>query len=207
MRSGYYPSPCELQLSRLVGALLITLANALSNTEAEAACGPLASGTYAVSQTCIPAAGVEAVTTAGPATTVTTTAGSSILCRGNNANSSLTLDGTTVNSTPPTAANAVFSNRIGAGGASDASLNIIGASNTVSVSGSGLDPLAITKDCSRDGGASNEAARGGRDWRVVMRRVPLVSREWRPGSRGEGGECCRLNLLSLSFKSTFLQSI
>lgn len=123
-------------------ALLIAIANALILNDAQAACGPLAAGAYSVSQTCLPAAGVDASITTQPGTTITTTAGSSLLSRGNNANSTLSLSGTTINSTPPTAANAVFANVIG--GSGNAGLTLDGGSNTVSVAGSGLDALAIT---------------------------------------------------------------
>lgn len=143
MRSACDRSPCECAFSYFGGALLVTLANALVLDEAEAACGPLAPGNYTISQTCTPTAGVEASIATGAGTAVSTTAGSSILSRGNNANSSLTLDTTTVNSAPPTAANAVFSNVIGAG-SSNASLNVIGGASAIGVGGSGLDALAIT---------------------------------------------------------------
>lgn len=123
-------------------ALLIAIANALILNDAQAACGPLAAGAYSVSQTCLPAAGVDASITTQPGTTITTTAGSSLLSRGNNANSTLSLSGTTINSTPPTAASAVFANVIGSSG--NASLTLGGGSNTVNVAGSGLDALAIT---------------------------------------------------------------
>lgn len=122
--------------------IAIAIANALILNDAQAACGPLAAGAYSVSQTCLPAAGVDASITTQPGTTITTTAGSSLLSRGNNANSTLSLSGTTINSTPPTAANAVFANVIG--GSGNAGLTLDGGSNTVSVAGSGLDALAIT---------------------------------------------------------------
>ncbi|NTZ96965.1 autotransporter outer membrane beta-barrel domain-containing protein [Pseudomonas koreensis] len=144
MRSAPGRSPNSLSLFRLPSVLLITFSNVLVTLEAQAACGPLTSGSYAVSQTCTPAAGVEAVITTQPGTAVTTTAGSSILSRGNNANSTITLDASTVISAPPTAANAVFSNVIGAGTSSTAALNVIGGITTVNVGGSGLDALAIT---------------------------------------------------------------
>jgi autotransporter family porin len=101
-------------------------------------------GTYNVSQTCTPAAGVDASISTQPTTTITTTAGSSVLSRGNNSNSTVTLSGTTIDSTPPAAANAVFSNVIGAGGTGSATLIVDGGTNTVNVGGSGLDALAIT---------------------------------------------------------------
>ncbi|MFU2325017.1 autotransporter outer membrane beta-barrel domain-containing protein [Pseudomonas sp. NFX98] len=123
-------------------ALLVAVANVLTLADAQAACGPLASGLYNVSQTCTPAAGVDASISTQSGTNITTTAGSSVLSRGNNANSTLTLIGTTVESTPPTAANAVFSNVIGTTG--NASLSVNGGTNTVNVGGSGLDALAIT---------------------------------------------------------------
>jgi autotransporter family porin len=130
-------------------ALLVTMANALSLTDAQAACGPLVAGTYNVSQTCTPAAGVDASISTQPTTTITTTAGSSVLSRGNNSNSTVTLSGTTIDSTPPAAANAVFSNVIGAGGTGSATLIVDGGTNTVNVGGSGLDALAITNANSR----------------------------------------------------------
>jgi autotransporter family porin len=123
-------------------ALLVAMANVLTLADAQAACGPLAAGTYNVSQTCTPAAGVDASISTQSGTTITTTAGSSVLSRGNNANSTVALSGTTINSTPPTAANAVFSNVIGSTG--NASLRVDGGTNTVNVGGSGLDALAIT---------------------------------------------------------------
>ncbi|WP_447759014.1 autotransporter outer membrane beta-barrel domain-containing protein [Pseudomonas moraviensis] len=123
-------------------ALLVGMANALLLSDAQAACGPLAAGAYSVSQTCLPAAGVDASIATQPGTTITTTAGSSLLSRGNNANSTLSLSGTTINSTPPTAANAVFANVIGSSG--NASLTLDGGANTVNVGGNGLDALAIT---------------------------------------------------------------
>lgn len=126
----------------LRSAMLVAMANAVSLTDAHAACGPLAAGAYSVSQTCTPAAGVDASISTQAGTTVTTTSGSSLLVRGNNSNSTLSLSGTTVTSTAPTAANAVFSNVIGSTG--NASLAVDGGSNTVNVNGSGLDALAIT---------------------------------------------------------------
>jgi autotransporter family porin len=123
-------------------ALLVAMANTLMLADAQAACGPLAAGAYNVSQTCLPAAGVDASISTQSGTTITTTAGSSLNSRGNNANTTLTLTGTTVNSTPPTAANAVFANVIGTTG--NASLSVNGGTNTVNVGGSGLDALAIT---------------------------------------------------------------
>ncbi|WP_311881171.1 MULTISPECIES: hypothetical protein [unclassified Pseudomonas] len=123
-------------------ALLVAMANTLMFADAQAACGPLAAGAYNVSQTCLPASGVDASISTQTGTTITTTAGSSLNSRGNNANTTLTLSGTTVNSTPPTAANAVFANVIGTTG--NASLSVNGATNTVNVGGSGLDALAIT---------------------------------------------------------------
>ena len=123
-------------------ALLVAMANALMLADAQAACGPLAVGTYNVSQTCTPAAGVDASISTQAGTAITTTAGSSVLSRGNNANSTVTLSGTTINSTPPTAANAVFSNVIGSTG--NASLSVDGGTNTVNVGGSALDAMAIT---------------------------------------------------------------
>lgn len=124
-------------------ALLIAFASALTLVDANAACGPLAPGNYVVSQTCTPAAGVDATITTQGDTAIGTTAGSSVSSRGNNANSTINLNATTVNSTPPTAANAVFSSVIG-NGASSASLNVITGTNVVNVGGSALDALAIT---------------------------------------------------------------
>jgi autotransporter family porin len=124
-------------------ALLVAMANVLTLADAQAACGPLAAGAYNVSDACTPAAGVDASITTQSGTTITTTAGSSVLSRGNNANSTVILSGTTINSTPPTAANAVFSNVIGAG-AGNAVLTVDGGTNTVNIGGSGLDALAIT---------------------------------------------------------------
>jgi len=123
-------------------AVLVAMANVLALADAQAACGPLAVGTYNVSQTCTPAAGVDASINTQSGTAITTTAGSSLLVRGNNSNSTLTLSGTTVNSTPPTAANAVFSNVIGTSG--NATLTVDGGTNTVNLGGSGLDAMAIT---------------------------------------------------------------
>lgn len=123
-------------------ALLVAMANVLTLADAQAACGPLAAGAYNVSQTCTPAATVDASIGTQSGTTITTTASSSVLSRGNNANSTLILSGTTINSTPPTAANAVFSNVIGSAG--NAALTVDGGTNTVNLGGSGLDALAIT---------------------------------------------------------------
>jgi len=123
-------------------ALLVAMANALTLADAQAACGPLVAGAYNISQTCTPAASVDASLSTQAGTSVTTTAGSSVLSRANNANSTLTLSATTINSTPPTAANAVFSNVIGSAG--NATLIVDGGTNTVNVGGSGLDALAIT---------------------------------------------------------------
>lgn len=127
----------------LRSALLVAITNALALSDALAACGPLPAGTYNVSQTCLPAAGVDASISTQPGTAITTTAGSSVLSRGNNANSTVTLSATTINSTPPTAANAAFSNVIGTA-AGNAALIVDGGTNTVNVGGSGLDALAIT---------------------------------------------------------------
>jgi autotransporter family porin len=123
-------------------ALLLAVANALILSDAQAACGPLAVGAYNVSQTCLPTAGVDASISTQAGTTITTTAGSSLNSRGNNANTTLSLSGTTVDSTPPTAANAVFANVIGTTG--NATLTVDGGTNTVNIGGSGLDALAIT---------------------------------------------------------------
>ncbi|WP_448108295.1 autotransporter outer membrane beta-barrel domain-containing protein [Pseudomonas azerbaijanoccidentalis] len=131
----------ELAPHFIRSALLVAIANAVTPMNAQAACGPLAAGAYNVSQTCTPAATVDASITTQPGTTITTTAGSSVLSRGNNSNSTITLSGTSIKSTPPTAANAVFSNVIGTG---NASLTVNGGTNTVNVGGSGLDALAIT---------------------------------------------------------------
>ena len=124
--------------------LLVAMANTLTLADAQAACGPLAAGAYNVSQTCTPAAGVEASLSTQSGTTITTTAGSSVLSRATNNNSAISLSGTTINSTPPTAANAVFANVLGAGGSGSASLTVDGGVNTVNLGGSGLDALAIT---------------------------------------------------------------
>jgi autotransporter family porin len=126
----------------LRSAVVIAMANALMLTDAQAACGPLAAGAYNVSQTCMPAVTVDAAISTQAGTSITTTAGSSLLSRSNNANTTLTLSGTTIDSTPPTAANAVFANVIGSTGNADLSVN--GGTNTVNVGGSGLDALAIT---------------------------------------------------------------
>jgi autotransporter family porin len=126
----------------LRSAVVVAMANALMLTDAQAACGPLAAGAYNISQTCMPAATVDAAISTQAGTSITTTAGSSLLSRGNNANTTLTLSGTTIDSTPPTAANAVFANVIGSTGNADLSVN--GGTNTVNVGGSGLDALAIT---------------------------------------------------------------
>ncbi|WP_256677709.1 autotransporter outer membrane beta-barrel domain-containing protein [Pseudomonas sp. PB103] len=126
----------------LRSAVVVAMTNALMLTDAQAACGPLAAGAYNVSQTCMPAATVDAAISTQAGTSITTTAGSSLLSRGNNANTTLTLSGTTIDSTPPTAANAVFANVIGSTGNAD--LSVDGGTNTVNVGGSGLDALAIT---------------------------------------------------------------
>jgi autotransporter family porin len=126
----------------LRSAVVVAMANALMLTDAQAACGPLAAGAYNVSQTCMPAVTVDAAISTQAGTSITTTAGSSLLSRGNNANTTLTLSGTTIDNTPPTAANAVFANVIGSTGNADLSVN--GGTNTVNVGGSGLDALAIT---------------------------------------------------------------
>jgi autotransporter family porin len=126
----------------LRSAVVVAMANALMLTDAQAACGPLTAGAYNVSQTCMPAATVDAAISTQAGTSITTTAGSSLLSRGNNANTTLTLSGTTIDSTPPTAANAVFANVIGSTGNAD--LSVDGGTNTVNVGGSGLDALAIT---------------------------------------------------------------
>jgi autotransporter family porin len=126
----------------LRSAVVVAMTNALMLTDAQAACGPLAAGAYNVSQTCMPAVTVDAAISTQAGTSITTTAGSSLLSRGNNANTTLTLSGTTIDSTPPTAANAVFANVIGSTGNADLSVN--GGTNTVNVGGSGLDALAIT---------------------------------------------------------------
>lgn len=126
----------------LRSTVVVAMANALMLTDAQAACGPLTAGAYNVSQTCMPAATVDAAISTQAGTSITTTAGSSLLSRGNNANTTLTLSGTTIDSTPPTAANAVFANVIGSTGNADLSVN--GGTNTVNVGGSGLDALAIT---------------------------------------------------------------
>lgn len=126
----------------LRSAVVVAMANALMLTDAQAACGPLAAGAYNVSQTCMPAVTVDAAISTQAGTSITTTAGSSLLSRGNNANTTLTLSGTTIDSTPPTAANAVFANVIGSTGNAD--LSVDGGTNTVNVGGSGLDALAIT---------------------------------------------------------------
>ncbi|EJN23197.1 autotransporter outer membrane beta-barrel domain-containing protein [Pseudomonas sp. GM80] len=126
----------------LRSAVVVAMANALMLTDAQAACGPLAAGAYNVSQTCMPAANVDAAISTQAGTSITTTAGSSLLSRSNNANTTLTLSGTTIDSTPPTAANAVFANVIGSTGNAD--LSVDGGTNTVNVGGSGLDALAIT---------------------------------------------------------------
>jgi autotransporter family porin len=126
----------------LRSAVVVAMANALMLTDAQAACGPLAAGAYNASQTCMPGATVDAAISTQAGTSITTTAGSSLLSRGNNANTTLTLSGTTIDSTPPTAANAVFANVIGSTGNAD--LSVDGGTNTVNVGGSGLDALAIT---------------------------------------------------------------
>lgn len=130
--------------NRCAMVVAVALANAFCLTEAQAACGPLASGAYNVSQTCTPLTGVAASITTQPGTTITTTAGSSLLSRATNNDSAISLSGTTITSTPPTAANAVFANVLGAGGPGSASLTIDGGVNTVNLGGSGLDALAIT---------------------------------------------------------------
>jgi len=141
MQAGYVPAPTVNCLHRRC-ALFVAIASAVTMMDAQAACGPLAAGSYNVSQTCTPAAGLEASITTQPGTTIDTTAGSSILVRASNNNAAVTLSGTTINSNPATAANAVFSNVIGAAGT--ASLTVDGGINSVNLIGSGLDALAIT---------------------------------------------------------------
>ncbi|MBV4522074.1 autotransporter outer membrane beta-barrel domain-containing protein [Pseudomonas sp. SWRI74] len=141
MQAGYVLAPTVNCLHRRC-ALFVAIASAVTMMDAQAACGPLAAGSYNVSQTCTPAAGLEASITTQPGTTIDTTAGSSILVRASNNNAAVTLSGTTINSNPATAANAVFSNVIGAAGT--ASLTVDGGINSVNLIGSGLDALAIT---------------------------------------------------------------
>ncbi len=143
MQGACYHSHPGIAPHLLRRALLVAMANALALADVQAACGPLTAGAYNVSQTCTPAAGVDASLSTQAGTSVTTTAGSSLLSRANNANSTLTLDGTTINSSPPTAANAVFSNVTGSAGI--ATLTVNGGTNTVNLGGSGLDALAISK--------------------------------------------------------------
>jgi autotransporter family porin len=129
--------------SHFVNALLIAIASALTLVDANAACGPLAPGIYSFSQTCTPGLAVDAAITTQPGTRIETSAGSSVLSRGNNANSVININATTVKSAPPTSANAVFTNVIG-NGAATASLNVNTGTNIVNVGGLGLDALAIT---------------------------------------------------------------
>ncbi|VVQ33719.1 hypothetical protein PS947_03666 [Pseudomonas fluorescens] len=82
-------------------ALLVAMANTLMLADVQAACGPLAAGAYNVSQTCLPAAGVDASISTQTGTTITTTAGSSLNSRGNNANALTASAPTGHTSAPP----------------------------------------------------------------------------------------------------------
>ncbi|MEN0108396.1 MAG: autotransporter outer membrane beta-barrel domain-containing protein, partial [Pseudomonas sp.] len=130
---------CRPALALAIGNALVL--QALSQT-AHAACGPLAAGTYSTSQTCTPAAGVDASISTQPGVIVNTAAGSAILSRGAGANSAISLSGTTVNSTPATNANGVFTQITGAG-TGNASILVDGGTNTITQGGSGLNALAI----------------------------------------------------------------
>ncbi|MBD9577767.1 autotransporter outer membrane beta-barrel domain-containing protein [Pseudomonas sp. PDM23] len=128
-------------------ALGVAIANAFTLVmlpeTAHAVCGQQ-SGTYTTTQTCTPASGIAADITTLAGTQVTTSAGNSLLARAANANTSILLNGTKVQSTPLTAVSAVQAQITGGIlGAGEALINFQSGSNLIQSGGSGLDAVAI----------------------------------------------------------------
>ncbi|MEE9099143.1 autotransporter outer membrane beta-barrel domain-containing protein [Pseudomonas nitroreducens] len=128
-------------------ALGIAIANAfalaLLPESAHAVCGQQ-SGIYTTTQTCTPASGTAAEITTVSGTQVTTSAGNSLLSRSTNAASTILLNGTSIQNSPPTAASAVQAQILGgSAGLGQALINFQSGSNLVRLAGSGQDAVAI----------------------------------------------------------------
>ncbi|TLP69750.1 autotransporter outer membrane beta-barrel domain-containing protein [Pseudomonas nitroreducens] len=111
---------------------------------AEAACGTLNSGTYSAVQSCTPGAGVDALIATLDGTSITTSAGVPLLSRASNASATLSLTGTSITSTPPTAVNAVLAQVTGTATPGSASLVVNGGVSSITLSGSGQDALGVS---------------------------------------------------------------
>jgi len=98
----------------------------------------LAAGAYNVSQTCLPASGVDASISTQTGTTITTTAGSSLNSRGNNANTTLTLSGTTLNILNTVVGNEHDGIDINASGGGAINLNHQGSGQITLLGGNGI---------------------------------------------------------------------
>ncbi|MGC1333542.1 autotransporter outer membrane beta-barrel domain-containing protein, partial [Pseudomonas sp.] len=96
------------------------------------------------SQSCTPTAGNEASLTTLAGTTIGTTAGVSVLARATNANAGITLNGTTVTSTPPSALNAVLAQVLGLVTPGTASVQVGSGSNLVQLIGAGQDGIGVS---------------------------------------------------------------
>ncbi|WP_225614868.1 beta strand repeat-containing protein [Pseudomonas sp. PDM18] len=128
--------------SALGVAIANTFALVMLPETAHAVCGQQ-SGTYTTTQTCTPASGVAADITTLAGTQVTTTAGNALLVRSTNASSSILLNSTRVQSTPPTAVSAVQAQILGGvSGPGAALINFQSGSNLIQSGGSGLDAVA-----------------------------------------------------------------
>ena len=98
----------------------------------------MAAGAYNVSQTCLPASGVDASISTQTGTTITTTAGSSLNSRGNNANTTLTLSGTTLNILNTVVGNEHDGIDINASGGGAINLNHQGSGQITLLGGNGI---------------------------------------------------------------------
>lgn len=137
----------QLMPASAKSALGIAIANAFAligfAESAHAVCGQQG-GTYSTTQTCTPATGIAADITTLTGTQVTTTAGNSLLARATNANTSILLNGTSVQSTPPTAVSAIQAQITGGNaGLGQALINFQSGSNLIRLAGSGQDAVAI----------------------------------------------------------------
>ncbi|WP_457436742.1 autotransporter outer membrane beta-barrel domain-containing protein [Pseudomonas sp. TE3786] len=125
---------------------MVAITNAvmlLTPAQTWAACGPLAAGTYNTTQSCTPTSGVDATLSTQAPTSITTTAGSSILSRAASANTTISLSGTSVTSTPVTAVSAVLAQITGAG-TGNAAISLLSGANSVTVSGSVQDAIGVS---------------------------------------------------------------
>jgi autotransporter family porin len=117
----------------------------LASSEVNAACGPLAAGSYSVTQSCTPGATVDASISTQAPTSIITTAAQAIFSRAQSANTSISLSGTSITSTPPagTFFTAVLAQITGAG-TGNAAISLLSGANSITGAGNIQDAIGIT---------------------------------------------------------------